>query len=441
MHLRLLSSPHFSSAKTWITGVLLQDLLGISVEMNFQEGTEGYVLELPNGRQVILEDHFFRLNQESDFLSTAQLPETPIRLSPPFESKEEVVALYGRPHLEIGEQRIRCGLDLWASAFFMLSRWEEYGKEQHGRFPAASAFVVRHELLRRPLVHEYAALLRDFLAASGLTVPYPRQAARLHLSCDVDHPRLWRRPADRLRTLAGSMLRRFNPAELGYWLTGPVWGQKDPFDVFDEWMRTAAAGNLQWHFNFLAGRAAAPDCDYDLDDPFVRDLFRRIHDGGHEIGFHPSRAAATDARQFEKELVTLRAYAPGPVLSGRQHYLHFKTPDTWRLWADAGMQWDSSLGYAEQEGFRCGMAQSFPVFDCERQQVLPIREKPLIAMDVTLAKYRRLQPGRAFESLQQLGVETKKHGGEMVLLWHNSSWNTYFWAPWKEVLLQYAHSW
>jgi hypothetical protein len=62
-------------------------------------------------------------------------------------------------------------------------------------------------------------------------------------------------------------------------------------------------------------------------------------------------------------------------------------------------------------------------------------------MDVTLAKYRRLQPGRAFESLQQLGVETKKHGGEMVLLWHNSSWNTYFWAPWKEVLLQYAHSW
>jgi hypothetical protein len=26
-----------------------------------------------------------------------------------------------------------------------------------------------------------------------------------------------------------------------------------------------------------------------------------------------------------------------------------------------------------------------------------------------------------------------KHGGEFVLLWHNSSWNDYFWKDWRRV--------
>ncbi|MGI9160407.1 MAG: polysaccharide deacetylase family protein, partial [Saprospiraceae bacterium] len=275
----------------------------------------------------------------------------------------------------------------------------------------------------------------------GLTAAYPRQAARLHLSCDVDHPQLWNRPTDRLRTLAGSLFRRFDPAELAFWLGGPVWRQADPFDTFESWMDLAASRNLRLHFNFLAGRAAYPDCDYDLNTVFVRKLMSRIHERGHEIGFHPSRAAAADARQFQQELEALRAAAPAPIRSGRQHYLHFSVPETWRFWAAAGMDWESSLGYAEQEGFRCGIAQSFPAFDCERQAPLPIRELPLIAMDVTLAQYRRLSPDQAVASLEQLGGAVRKHGGDMVLLWHNSSWNTHFWRPWQDVLLHTIQKW
>ena len=105
------------------------------------------------------------------------------------------------------------------------------------------------------------------------------------------------------------------------------------------------------------------------------------------------------------------------------------------------MTWESSMGYAEMAGFRCGIAKAFPTFDCERQQALSVMELPLIAMDVTLAHYQGLKPAQAFEKLQQLGHETRKHGGEMVLLWHNSSWNTYFWAPWQEVLLQFILRW
>lgn len=441
MRVLLHTNPHFSAAKKWIAQVLLVEMLGLQVEIVFRDTVKGYLLELPNGGQIRLEDHFFCRCDPQNFPASARMPDTPLRVNAPFPPREELVTYYGRPFLEATAGTIHCGLDIWASAFFMLSRWEEVGKTRNGRFQAEDAFAVRQGLLHRPLVHEYAAFLRECMHALGMSVAYPQQAARLHLSCDVDHPQCWKRPADRLKTLAGSVLRRHNPAELAYWLGGPIWQKADPFDVFDAWMELAASRNLGWHFNFLAGRAAAPDCDYDLDDPFLRNLLHRIQERGHAIGFHPSRAASTDPRRFQLELEALRAAAPCPVRSGRQHYLHFSPPETWRLWAAAGMDWESSLGYAEQEGFRCGIAQSFPVFDCERQTPLPVRELPLIAMDVTLAQYRRLRPDQATASLEQLGAAVRKHGGEMVLLWHNSSWDTYFWRPWRDVLLHTIQKW
>lgn len=100
------------------------------------------------------------------------------------------------------------------------------------------------------------------------------------------------------------------------------------------------------------------------------------------------------------------------------------------------MEWDSTMGYSEMEGFRCGICHDFPVFDVQQRKMLRLREKPLIAMDVTLAQYRKLKPETALQSLTSLRQETMRHQGEFVFLWHNSSWNTYFWEPWKTVFHQ-----
>ena len=101
------------------------------------------------------------------------------------------------------------------------------------------------------------------------------------------------------------------------------------------------------------------------------------------------------------------------------------------------MDWDSTAGYSEIEGFRCGICHDFPVFDFLERKMLHLREKPLIAMDVTLAHYQRYSSVEATEQLLKLRRQVEKHQGEFVLLWHNSSWNTYFWAPWKEVFLRF----
>ena len=48
---------------------------------------------------------------------------------------------------------------------------------------------------------------------------------------------------------------------------------------------------------------------------------------------------------------------------GRAHYLRFEIHATWQIWEDANMEWDSSLSYADKEGFRCGVCYPYSVFD------------------------------------------------------------------------------
>lgn len=97
------------------------------------------------------------------------------------------------------------------------------------------------------------------------------------------------------------------------------------------------------------------------------------------------------------------------------------------------MKMDSTLGYSDCEGFRCGICVPYPVFNTLTRQPLRLLERPLVAMDVTLAAYRRYTPTEASAALRALKQQIWKHGGEFTLLWHNSSFNTPEWEGWKSV--------
>ena len=96
------------------------------------------------------------------------------------------------------------------------------------------------------------------------------------------------------------------------------------------------------------------------------------------------------------------------------------------------MEWDSTLGYADREGFRCGTCYAFPVFDVGARKPLRLRERPLVAMDATLVGYRKLDPEAAAASLAGLRAECKKYGGTFMLLWHNSNLDG-TWLPYRDV--------
>jgi hypothetical protein len=158
---------------------------------------------------------------------------------------------------------------------------------------------------------------------------------------------------------------------------------------------------------------------------------REIHQRGHEIGLHPSYNTYDDSSEIVKEADRLRRICAEegidqPEWGGRMHFLRWDQAVTLKAWADAGMSYDSTLGYADRPGFRCGTCFEYPAFDLVSDQQLPLRIRPLVAMDCTVIAERYLGLGpteQAYNKFNELKRKCQQVGGVFTLLWHNSYFN------------------
>lgn len=414
--------------RTYIINVLLSEFLGLQYKLETQLDTKyAYVISWEHKKICFTQD-FFPTNEAATYLTKERLPQKD-------QDYQGVKVLYGKPNIEWSEDEIRCDINLFGSAFFMLTRWEEIicdDTDQHGRFPAKSSIASKFNFLHRPVVNEYVELLWEMLQYLG--VPQERKTWKYQLipTHDVDLPRLWWTAQDKLRSIGSSLLKRRSTEEFQF-ISKYILQNKDPFDTFDCLMQLSENQNIQSHFFFISGGNTQYDNHYQIEHPVIQDLLQEIDERGHRIGFHPSYDAYNNAAQFGEELERLQAVSPQEVKTGRQHYLRFETPTTWRIWEQYGMEWDSTLGYAEQIGFRCGVCYPFTVFDVEERKALNLKERPLLAMEVSLQQYQQATPEEADMQLQNLVNIVQSYGGEMVLLWHNSSFNVSEWQGYEVV--------
>jgi len=156
-------------------------------------------------------------------------------------------------------------------------------------------------------------------------------------------------------------------------------------------------------------------------------VMRRISARGHEIGLHPSYKTFQEPELLRQEANRLRKICDEEGIEqslwgGRMHYLRWEQPTTLRAWADAGMNYDSTMGYADRPGFRCGTCFEYPAFDPVTMESLDLRVRPLIAMDATILspQYLGLEKIEAIEKIKYLKYLCEELGGQFVLLWHNS---------------------
>ena len=154
---------------------------------------------------------------------------------------------------------------------------------------------------------------------------------------------------------------------------------------------------------------------------------QEINKRGHVIGFHPGYYTFDDPQRWSDEKMSLERSVQEPIVEGRQHYLRFNIPETYCIWEANGMELDSTLGYAQHEGFRCGTGDIFYVFDFLRRKQLKLKERPLIVMDGTLRQYQQYTLEKASRIIEQYITIGKKYKSPITLLFHNSS----FYGEWE----------
>ena len=190
--LRVFIPDNFIPERSYIVRTLLQHYCGAEIEIIPKAHSREYEL-LWGDKSIIVQDHFFgNISEGESYLQPNYIPETII----PTQSLglDHILLLYGEEHLEITRDKIVCHVDLFAGAFFMLTRWEEAvikDKDAHGRFPAAKALVVKWGQILRPVVDEYTTLLRYWLLTLGYPLKADTAEYKVVPTCDVDIPYYW----------------------------------------------------------------------------------------------------------------------------------------------------------------------------------------------------------------------------------------------------------
>ncbi len=341
------------------------------------------------------------------------------------------VALYrdiasGKTMISRRANRVHIAADVPATCFYFLSLENERRTPQRDRFQRfqRNFSPLGEEAYEYPIVDRYAALLRRLLAdlAPGeVRSLWPRDTSfAVALSHDVDRIRTWtfRKARRALRGKGrGDICRR---------ATGLLRSIAYPENWrgnFDFISRLENKYNAASTFFMVSAHRCKLDPAYKLSSPRLRRGMARARERGCSFGLHGTIDSAARAGLLAGERDELQRYA-GEVRGGRQHYLRF-TDETPQRWLEAGLRYDSTLGFASHTGWRCGASLPFYVHDGKKE--LPIVEIPLILMDTVLflESKQSLSAAKAWRVIEQHLQETKQNNGLLTINWHNSDLHPY----------------
>jgi hypothetical protein len=423
---------------------ILDYILGEVLKLDYEIKTDNYPTYrfISGNHRLEINDAFFsKLDPDYKYYEdSALIPETIDYLTcEGFDHAFPV--LFGNDNLQNDEGFISCGNDIIAASFFMLSRWEEIAinkRDVHDRFCEEESLSVKQGFYNRPIVNEYIEIFVKMMNDAGISIQQPDRVYRVFLTHDVDDIARYDKISKIFKAFGGDILKR-KSAKIFFKSVKDVCKikvkkQTDVYNRFDFIMKISEKKGLKSAFYFIPGWYGEEDVRFSIHEIAAREIIESVKCRGHIIGIHPSYSSYCNTEQLLKEKKRMLQYNP-KISEGRQHYLRYKVPQTWRDWEECGLKTDTGMGFYDRVGFRCGICYEFPLFDVENKTILQLRERPLIVMDTALRK-AAITKEKCIEDCLMMAKITRRYYGDFVLLWHNSNLSVNEWAGWDKVYEQ-----
>jgi len=330
------------------------------------------------------------------------------------------------------ENVIETNIDIIASSFFMLSRYEEYlvdERDQYDRFPASASVAYKEGFLTKPIVNEYIELLWGWIDSFNLGFKRKKlwgdKDFAACLTHDIDEAKMWDRKGtySEIRHWGSLTLKKRKPISAIRRMKkalGLMINHIDPYWNYKEIIKLEEQYGFSSSFYFFGGGNHFWDAKYSIHDKEMTNLLREIKDSGYEVGLHGSFESYNNLEMLQSEKESLEKIV-GEVYSIRQHFLRFDVKKTYAIYEKLGIKCDVTLGYAQHEGFRSGICLPYQPYSLDDDRPYKVTEIPLTVMDATLyeIKYKNLNSEESWQSVRQLLEVTKRFGGCIVILWHN----------------------
>ncbi len=401
--------------KKYIFEILLTTILDLECRWERAGNEKGYSeLQFETGFTIRFLDAFFTSPDLNKLLVEENLPKGLIKCQHAEYPERELLALYGSQEILEGDGWIEVRPDLVASAFFLLTRWEESilpDRDSWGRFPDTLRATRRLGIEQRPLVNEYAFWIHTLANKAGVGLPPIPDRFELIPSHDMD--RLFFRPLGRMikDCLKHKLYKRFV-----IWFLYRVF-LVDQVRTIRGIIELSHLYGLRSRFYWMAGGGFPYDDFYALSENKVSQILALINDAGMINGLHPSFDTKADPKLWAAEKESLEDVCGMVVREGRQHFLKFDLPETAKIWEDNAMLVDSSLGFSRGIGFRCGTGSEYPLYDIKARRRMGLVERPLLVMDAAIRKGRE-RSGDIARALE-IKVLCRKYRMPCTILFHN----------------------
>ena len=345
----------------------------------------------------------------------------------PLQEIEGIPLLFGTPKIEKIENTFICHADLIASTYFLLSRYEEYinptsNRDTHGRYIGKLSIPAKANFIHRPIIEEYGQLLRNLLEQTDITLPpIPQKINHIYLTHDVDSITNYRR----LRGLIGGLLRRENITTI---LKSLININNDPAYTFP-WI--LSQDNLlpqAIKIYFIKATRNATSFDRPSYNRTGKNFTRLKNEilttsPNTIFGLHASYKSGDTPDIIPDEQRLLQYTIENQqVTTSRHHYLRSLQPEDMESLIDAHITDDFTMGYADIAGFRLSTCRAIQFINPKTKRLTSLTLHPLTIMDCSLSEphYMNLNYNQALSYAQTLIEQTKKHNGDLCLLWHNT---------------------
>ncbi|MES2621423.1 MAG: polysaccharide deacetylase family protein [Bacteroidota bacterium] len=327
--------------------------------------------------------------------------------------------------------------DIFASAFFMLTRYEEYlpaKNDKYHRYRGSKSLNYIGEFLDKPMVNYYAIELRKMLRSKFPTLTFKKHKFKHIVTFDIDMAYSYLEKGF-IRNLGG-FGRSFILSEhkaMRERLLVLVGKKPDPFDTFDYIFNICTTHSLSPIFFFLL----ADGSELDKNIPHCSNRFRKLIQGissKNEVGIHLSFNSHTSSETIGEEINRLAEITGSKVVRNRYHYLRFHLPKSYEQLIDQGILEDYSMAYAPRTGFRAGICSPFYFFNLKTNQSTRLRIFPVSVMDATFTQYKKSDAEQAVSEIREIMNVVEEVEGTFISLWHNSSFTEEgVWKGWRKV--------
>jgi hypothetical protein len=325
--------------------------------------------------------------------------------------------------------------DIFAASFYLLSRYEEYLPHQldmHERYKYKNSILVKHNMFKKPIVEVWAEKFKFALQNKFPDIVFPKRKFYFEPLIDVSMARLYKNKAF-LRYFFGGIndllhfrLKKFILRQQVY-----LFGKKDPYDTFDQFLKIKKKYNHPITFFHLLTPYTFYDHNISKNKNNYRTQIKFLADYT-DIGLLTSYYAMKNESKIEKEDSFLENIIHKPLFKVRAHFNRIKIPFTYQTYNELELHKDYSMGYNHKIGFRAGTSIPFNFYDIENETETGLLLHPVIISDIMLKYQYHLSAKKAQKILIEQGETIKKYGGHFYPAFHNFILsNTDDWKEWN----------